>query len=116
MKIEQHEYSGFLRVDMQTRRDGNSSSKVAWDENTEVYFGGLEAKVTLKDLRIEVTMNPDEGSWRDTGWARRRALHVVLAPDIAVEVLSALCAVNRSVGHREGREKLQGQLSELLGR
>ena len=115
MKIEQHEYSGFLRVDVQTRRDGNSAVKVAEDASTEVYFGGLEAKVTLKDVCIEITMNPDEGSWHDIEWARRKALAVVLAPEVSVAVLAALCAVNRSVGRKEGRKELQGQISEILG-
>ena len=115
VKLEQHEYSGFLRIDAQTRRDGNSAVLLAKDDNTEVCLGGLYAMVTMHDLRIQVTMNPDQGKWRNLEWARRRALDVVLAPDTVSEVLVALCALNRSVGKVEGREELQNQLSKLLG-
>lgn len=115
MKIEQHECSVFLRIDVQSRRDGNSAARMAGDDNTEVCWGGLYARVTLHDLRIQVTMNPDEGDWGNLAWARRRALDIVLAPETVSEVILALCDINRKVGRAEGRKDLQRQLSKLLG-
>jgi len=114
VKITKHEYSGFLEIDMQTRRDGNSSVVVAKDDLTKVCWGALHAQVTLYDLCVQVTMNPDEGEWRNLEWARHRALSVAFAPETVVEVVSSMCALNRIIGRREGRKELQGQFLELL--
>jgi hypothetical protein len=113
MKIERR--SGFLKVDVQTRIDGNSSVWVAEDGVTKVFFGGLHAGVTLKDLRIEVIMNPDKGDWSDPKWARRKALETILDPEFADKVLCELCDHNRHLGKIDGRKQLQFELAELLG-
>lgn len=115
MKIEQHEYSGYLRIDAQTRREGNSAVWVAEDDNTQVFFGGLYGRVTLKDLRVEVTMDPNSGAWHDVEWARRKALEVMLDPETVVNVVIALCELNRNIGKKEGRKELQIEFLKLLG-
>jgi len=100
---------------VQTRRDGNSATVVARREDTEVSFGGLCACVTLHDLGVSVTMNPDEGKWRDVEWARRKALDVILTPETVVDVLAVICKINRDLGKEEGKKELRQQISCLLG-
>jgi len=105
----------YVEIDVQTRRDGNSAALVAQDDLTEVSFGGLHASVMLHDLGVVVTMNPDKGEWKNLEWARRRALDTILAPEIVLEVLLALCVFHRKFGEQEGRRGLQREFWKLLG-
>jgi hypothetical protein len=115
MKIEPDHFRGCLTVDVQTRRDGNSASKIAWDDDTVVIFGGLQALVELRDLRVVVVMNPDEGKWRDLRWARERAMAVLCKPDITPLFVAALADFHFQLGEEAGRESLRYELRKLLG-
>ncbi|KKL70796.1 hypothetical protein LCGC14_2101380, partial [marine sediment metagenome] len=65
MRIEPSTFQQFLDVDVQSRKDGASAAVIAVSDDTEVFFGPLHAQVFLRDLKIRVTMNPDEGEWYD---------------------------------------------------
>jgi len=117
MKIEPNEYEGTLTVDVQTRRDGNSAMKIAWDDRTEVIFGGLCARVKLFDLRIEVVMNPDRSAaqWKDREWAREQAMAVLCRPDVAPLLIAAIADFHFKLGKGAGREECRSDLRKLLG-
>lgn len=117
MKIEPDEFRKVLIVDVQTRRDGNSSMKIASDDCTEVWYGGLCADVHLLDLGICVVMDPDETAkkWRDIAWARARAMDVMCRPDIAPLIFTAMADFHFKLGKRAGREELQKEFRETLG-
>lgn len=107
---------GFLRlvhIDVQTESHGCTSVKQAEDENTEVYYGVLNARVTLKDLRIEVTMNPERGNWTDIHWARTKALSIVL--EHSDQVLPKIMELSENIGFKKGITTARNQMKEALG-
>lgn len=115
MRIEPNTFRQLLEVDVQTRKDGASATVVARSDNTEVSFGPLHAEVTLLDLKIRVTMNPDEGEWEDAAWAREIAIGAISAPQVFPLVLVALVQLHDDLGRRAGREELQREMRALLG-
>ena len=115
MRIEPNTFQKRLEVDVQTRKEGAGATLVARSDNTEVSFGPLHAEVTLLDLKIRVTMNPDEGEWGNLAWARARAMAVISAPEVLLLVLAALVKLYDELGRRAGRKELQGELKTLLG-
>lgn len=117
MKIEPDRLRGVLIVDVQTRRDGNSAAKIAWDDFTEVTFGGLHAEVLFMDLHIRVIMDPDgeASQWRDIEWARAQAMGVICRPDVAPLVITAMASFHFEMGEAAGRQALQYELRKLLG-
>lgn len=104
-----------VKVDVQTRVDGNSSFKVLRTFDTEVYYGPLHASVALIDLGITVIMNPDKGIWEDREWARERAMTALFDPRAFEDLLRVIVAFNRTSGVQEGRTTLQRELRGLLG-
>ncbi len=104
---------GLLTVDVQTEKRGNSSAIVCREEDTEVSYGGLHAKVMLLDLNIRVVMNPDEGDWKSADWARARALEVLSRS--CVKVLSQYAKARRAQGYREGVNDARRQMRAALG-
>ena len=115
MRIEPNTFQQLLEVDVQTRKDGASATVIAVSDDTEVSFGPLHAEVFLRDLKIRVTMNPDEGAWDDLAWARKRAMAVISAPLVFPLVLAALVELHDKLGRRAGRQELQRELRTLLG-
>lgn len=115
MRIEPNTFRQLLEVDVQTRKDGASAGVIARSDNTEVSFGPLHAEVTLLDLKIRVTMNPDEGEWGDLAWARARAMATIGAPQVFPLVVVALAGLHNELGRRAGREGLQRELRTLIG-
>ncbi len=115
MRIEPSTFQQFLDVDVQSRKDGASAAVIAVSDDTEVFFGPLHAQVFLRDLKIRVTMNPDEGEWYNPTWARERAVAVIGAPQVFPLVLIALVRLHGELGRRAGREDLQRELRALLG-
>lgn len=115
MKIE-HDDDTFI-VDVQTRRDGNSAMKIAWDDSTEVVFGGLYAQVSLLDLRMRVIMNPTGtvAQWKNIKWAREQAMATICRPDVAPLVITAMARFHFELGERSGRKTLQHELRKTLG-
>ncbi len=115
MRIEPNIFRQLLEVDVQTRKDGASATVVAPSDDTEVSFGPLHAKVALLDLKICVTMNPDEGEWGRLAWARARAMAVIGEPQVLPLVLTGLVELHDKLGRRAGREELQREMRTLLG-
>ena len=115
MRIETNTFQERLEVDVQTRRDGNSAAIIARSDDTEVAFGPLYAEVFLRDLKIRVTMNPDEGEWVNIDWARERAMEAIKAPQAFPLILAELVKLHDELGRQAGREELQGELRALLG-
>lgn len=114
MKIEMQP-NGMLCISVQTESHGNSAhNQGVKDPNTEVYFGELHARVTFKDLNIEVTMNPIAGDWKDAKWARTTAWKAVcqrLTPDAFEKILKAA----RELGHQEGVDAAQLKIRKAIG-
>ena len=104
-----------LCIDVKTKSSGGSATNQYVDDpNTEVYYGNLHACVTLKDVGIEVIMDPDPGEWSDAAWARARAWKVVcerLTPTAFAECLGAA----RAQGQAEGAERARFLVREALG-
>lgn len=115
MRIEPNTFRQLLEVDVQTRKDGASATLVARSDNTEVSFGPLHAEVTLLDLKIRVTMNPDEGEWGRLAWARGRAMVAISEPQVFLLVLAGLVELHDKLGRQAGREELQRELKTLIG-
>ena len=114
MRIEPNTFQRLLEVDVQTRKDGASATLIARSDDTEVSFGPLHAEVTLLDLKIRVTMNPDECNWENLAWARERAMAVISAPQVFPLVVTALVGLHDKLGREAGRKELQGELRALL--
>ncbi len=115
MRIEPNTFRQLLEVDVQTRKDGASATLVARSDDTEVSFGLLHAEVTLLDLKIRVTMNPDEGNWGNLLWAREIAMSTIGNPQVFPLVLAGLVELHDKLGRQAGREELQRELRTLLG-
>lgn len=115
MRIEPNTFRNLLEVDVLTQRHGGSAIVVARSDETEVSFGSLHAEVTLLDLKIRVTMNPDEGEWENLAWARERAMTVISAPQVFPLVLVALVQLHGELGRLAGREERQREMRRLLG-
>lgn len=117
MKIEPNLFMRMLTVDVQTRRDGDTAKKIAWDDDTEVFFGGLHAEVTLLDLRIRVIMDPDgtAAKWKDLKNARAQAMAVLCRPHVTPLFIAALAKLHFELGQQSGERKLQFELRHLLG-
>lgn len=112
MKIESDAFIGLVTINVQTRSEGCSATKVFQNDSIEVYFGGLYTQVTLLDLGIRIIMNPDKGEWRDPDWARARAMSVIVenAPNVMIE----LAKLHREIGRKEGKQELRSALKNLL--
>ena len=115
MRIEPNTFQQRLEIDVQTQKDGGSAAVIARSDETEVSFGSLHAEVTLLDLKIRVTMNPDEGEWENLAWARKRAMAVISAPLVFPLVLTALVELYDKLGREAGRNALQRELRTLIG-
>ena len=115
MRIEPNTFQRRLEVDVQTRKDGASATLIARSDDTEVSFGTLHAEVTLLDLKIRVTMNPDEGEWGNLAWARARAMAAIGEPLVFPLVLAGLVELHDKLGRQLGRKDLQMKLRALLG-
>jgi hypothetical protein len=107
--------TGFVEVDVQTRREGNSAFVVLHQNDIKVAFGPLHAEVRLKDLGVCVTMNPDPGEWTDPVWARSRAIEVVVHPRVLPLVLPALVKLHFERGRRDGRDEIRKEMRKLIG-
>jgi len=117
MRIEPDSFGDVLIVDVQTRRYGNSAMKIASDRYTEVVFGGLHVSVRLRDLHVEVIMDPEgsEEQWKDLAWAREQAMSVLCRPDVAPRFIVALADFRFKVGEHAGRKALRDEFRRLIG-
>lgn len=113
MKVETS--AELLRIDVLTESHGNSACNLfVADPNTEVYYGGLHARVTFIDLGIEITMNSEPGDWTDAKWVRAHAWKEVckrVTPSAFAEALAGA----RSQGRREGAEQAKYDMRKALG-
>jgi len=117
MKIETDSIGSRLIVDIQTRRYSNGAMKIASNDTTDVTFGGLYARVCLRDLRVEVVMDPEgsEKQWKNLSWARDRAMDVLCRPDVAPLFIAALADFRFKLGEHAGRKALRNEFRKLLG-
>ncbi len=84
------------------------------NSDTIVHYGPTYASVTMRDLRIQVEMDPYTGNWSNAEWAREQAWKAIqknLSPQMWVKLAWGL----GEIGRRRGREELQKEFRQLLG-
>ena len=107
--------NGRTRIDVQTRREGNSAALVVQNDQVRVVHGGLYAKVEFKAIGVDVVMNPDfDGNWCDVEWASARAWQEA-RDHLSLEAFHEVLDANRAEGRKEGRKQLQRELRRMLG-
>lgn len=102
-----------LTINLRTDDNGGSAYKLLDTQNTEVYYGTLHARVTLKDLGIEVEMDPMKGSWDYEKWARAKTFEAI-TPHVQ-EWLPKLLALHLALGVTEGRRSIRNEFHALMG-
>lgn len=109
-----------VEINLQTddTRGGTAVNQFVDDPNVEVYYGSLYARVWLKDLGLEITMDSGPGKWNDAKWARERALASLvsaLSADNVGTVLATIVTSARNLGHRDGVVLAQQAMRHALG-
>lgn len=112
--------TGRVEINLQTRGTGGVTAvnQFVDDPNVEVYYGSLHARVWLKDLGLQITMDSEPGEWNDAKWARERALTSLvsaLSADNIGAFLSTIVASVRKLGHRNGVASAQQLMRIALG-
>jgi hypothetical protein len=120
MKIEFDSFGGQVRIDLTTPegRRGNGAMNQGVDQEKypgiEVYYGGLHASVRLKDVGIEIIMDPFKGDWENGFWAREQAWAAV-REHFGPAHLHKLMEAATERGKKLGAEQAQGDIRAALG-
>ena len=102
-------------VDLTTKLGGTGAiNQHVDDSDTEVYYGPLHACVIMKDIELEVIMDPVQGDWADAGWARTRAFQAVCEA-LSPGDLFMLCNLLQESGQHAGALSAKREIRNALG-
>jgi hypothetical protein len=107
---------GTIRIDIRTVNPGTGSAikQHVDDPDTDVSFGKIHARVTFKDLNLEVTMDPREGKWTDAKWARREAW-AALGNCLNVKEFATIMNAVEERGRKSGEAQAKLGIRRALG-
>lgn len=102
-----------IEINLRKTKHGGTSVKHLETEATEIYHGHLHSRVWLKDVGIEVTMDSQDGQWRDEQWARNKAMQALLN-GLTPAILKRIISESREAGHHEGVTMQQRLICDAL--
>lgn len=110
-------YRKRLVLDLTTEggsRGNSAANQGVSDPDTEVYYGGLHASVLMRDVNVEIVMDPESGNWKDADWARRRAWEAA-CHELTAGDLFKICTLLYESGKGQGKQDAKREIRSVLG-